>query len=153
MAKFNKTKEWLIEEYVIKGRSRKEIAVECLYKLDIYRPYINRFKSKAGTPCFFEHYAGFYADQEPELWAKIKEVEDEFGCLVYAVTHEILDFGNCWSMLCVRKDTKEVTDCLVQNTISRFYAFAYVWNKSNDTFSEFGDIAIQAFGGGIKRIG
>lgn len=29
MAKFNKTKEWLIEEYVIKGRSRKEIAAEC----------------------------------------------------------------------------------------------------------------------------
>lgn len=27
--KFNKTKEWLIEEYVIKNRSRKEIAREC----------------------------------------------------------------------------------------------------------------------------
>lgn len=27
--KFNKTKEWLIEEYVIKNRSRKEIAKEC----------------------------------------------------------------------------------------------------------------------------
>lgn len=29
MGKFNKTKEWLIEEYVVKGRSRKEIAAEC----------------------------------------------------------------------------------------------------------------------------
>ena len=29
MAKFTKTKEWLIEEYVIKERSRKEIANEC----------------------------------------------------------------------------------------------------------------------------
>ena len=29
MAKFTKTKEWLIEEYLIKERSRKEIAAEC----------------------------------------------------------------------------------------------------------------------------
>lgn len=29
IAKFNKTKEWLIEEYVIKERPRKEIASEC----------------------------------------------------------------------------------------------------------------------------
>lgn len=29
MSKFNKTKEWLIEEYVIKNRSRKEVAQEC----------------------------------------------------------------------------------------------------------------------------
>lgn len=29
MGKFNKTKEWLVEEYVIKNRSRKEIASEC----------------------------------------------------------------------------------------------------------------------------
>lgn len=27
--KFNKTREWLIDEYVNKNRSRKEIAAEC----------------------------------------------------------------------------------------------------------------------------
>ena len=29
MNKFNKTKEWLIEEYLIKDRSRKEVASKC----------------------------------------------------------------------------------------------------------------------------
>ena len=29
MTKFTKTKEWLIDEYVIKNRSRKEITEEC----------------------------------------------------------------------------------------------------------------------------
>lgn len=133
--------------------TQKEIAVECLEKLDIYGPYVRKFQSKAGIPCFFENYAGFYADQEPVLWAKVKEVEKEFNCLVYAITHELLEFGECWSMLCVSKDTTEATDCLVQNTISNFYAFAYVWNKTNEIFSEFGDIVVRSFGGGIKRIG
>ena len=132
--------------------AQKEIAVECLQKLDIYRPYIRRFEV-AGIPCFFESFGGFYVDQEPELFAKIKEVEKEYGCIVYAITHELFEFGECWSMLCVSKHTKEVTDCLIQSTINRFYAFAYVWNKSDDLLSEFGDIAVQAFGGGIRRIG
>ena len=34
---------------------QKEIAVQCLEKLDIYKPYIRKFKSKAGTPCFFDN--------------------------------------------------------------------------------------------------
>lgn len=132
--------------------TQKEIAVECLQKLDIYKPYIRRFEV-AGIPCFFERFGGFYVDQEPELWNKIKEVEKEYGCLVYAITHEFFEFGECWSTLCVSKDTKEVTDCLIQNTISRFYAYAYVWNATDDMLSEFGDIIVQSFGGGIRRIG
>lgn len=132
--------------------SQKDIAVECLERLDIYKPYIRKFKSKVGIPCFFENYAGFYADQEPDIWAKIKEVEKEYGCLVYAITHEITDFGECWSMLCVSKDSKEVCDCLVQSTINRFYVYAYVWNTQNECFSEFGDIDVRAAFGGIKRM-
>ena len=132
---------------------QKEIAIECLEKLDIYKPYIRKFKSEKTMPCFYENFGGFWADQEPELWKKVKEVEDEYDCLVYAITHEFFEFGECWSMLCVSKDTKTVTDCLIQNTISRFYAFAYVWNASDDNLSEFGDIVVQSFGGGIRRIG
>lgn len=49
--KFNKSKEWLYEEYVIKNRDRKEIAKECgltlaglknaLSKYEIYKPEFN----------------------------------------------------------------------------------------------------------------
>jgi hypothetical protein len=134
--------------------THKDIAVECLYKLDIYKPYISRFKSAKGTPCFFERFGGFWADQEPELWNKIKEVEKEYGCLVYAITHEYFEFGECWSMLCVSKDTKEVRDCLLAATSANtFYAFAYVWNQTHEQLSEFGDVVVQSFGGGIRRIG
>lgn len=33
-----------------------------------------------------------------------------------------------------------------------FYAYAYVWNKTDDCCSEFGTIGVCSFGGGIKRV-
>ena len=134
---------------------QKELAIKCMEKLDIYKPYINKFKSKDGVPCFFENFGGFYVDQEPEVYEKMKDVEEDHDCLVYALTHEITDFGECWSMLCVPKNDLEEVDDLIISTSQPgvFYVFSYVWNKSNDTFSEFGDIAVRSFGGGLKRIG
>lgn len=56
MGKFNKTKDWLIEQYVIKNRTRKEIALECglsesglkslLIKLDIKKETLDLPKEK-----------------------------------------------------------------------------------------------------------
>jgi hypothetical protein len=134
---------------------QKDIAIKCLEKLNIYGPYVRKFQSKKTIPCFFENFGGFYADQEPELWSKIKEVEDEYGCLVYAVTHECFEFGECWSMLCVSKGCDTVEDHLSRccEGSKAFYAFAYVWNKTNEHLSEFGDVVVQSFGGGIKRVG
>jgi hypothetical protein len=133
--------------------TQKELAIKCLERLDIYKPYVRKFKSKAGIPCFFENFAGFWADQEPELWAKVKEVENEYGCLIYAITHELTDLGEMWSMLCVPKDTDSLEDILftADATGRKFYAFAYVWNK-NSYGSEFGDVVVQAALGGVKRI-
>ena len=139
--------------------NQKEVAIQCLEKLDIHKPYIRKFKSAAGTPCFFENYAGFWADQEPELMSKIKAVEEEYGCLVYAITHEYTHFGECWSMLCVPQDNEGADDLVFEYnpdslTITKdFYAFAYVWNKSDEDLSEFGDIVVRAAYGGLKRIG
>ena len=132
---------------------QKALAVKCMEKLDIYKPYINKFKSKAGTPCFFENFAGFWVDQEPEVYNKMKEIENEFGCLVYAITHEITDFGECWSMLCVPSDAEILGEALDDSgKYNEYYAFSYVWNKSNHLFSAFGDIVVKSFGGGVKRI-
>ena len=131
---------------------QKEIAIKCMEKLDIYKPYINKFKSEKTLPCFYENYAGFYVDQEPEIYNKVKEVEAEYGCLVYAITHEITDLGETWSMLCVPQSADGIEDVLGSFNSREYYAFSYVWNKTNPIFSEFGDVVVKSFGGGIKRI-
>ena len=130
--------------------TQKEVAIECLKALDIYKPYIRKFE-KDGTVTLFERFGGYYidADNEPELLKKIREFEAETECIVYAVTHEIFPFGECYSFLVVTKydDEWEMT----MGEVKDGYAFSYVWNKSDEYCSEFGTIAVASFGGGIAR--
>ena len=133
--------------------TQKEIAIQCLEKLDIYKPYIRKFRSKETLPCFFENFGGFWVDQEPELYSKIKEVEKDYNVLVYAVTHEFTEMGELWSMLCVSQNPDSINDYVDKINSQEAYVYAYVWNKTEPMFSEFGDIVVKSFGGGIKRVG
>ena len=115
-------------------------------------------KINNGTPfekdnhvCFFEGFGGFWAYQEPELMAKIKEFEEKHNVLVYALTHEQLEFGECYDSLYIPDYEEEWYELLYPQG-NMFYAYAYVWNKSDDFCSEFGTIGIRSFGGGIKRV-
>ena len=84
--------------------------------------------------------------------AKVNEIESKYNCTVYAITHEFTEFGECYDFLLVT-DYKEEWNDLITKSQSGFYAYSYVWNKDDDYCSEFGTIAIQSFGGGIRRIG
>ena len=135
-----------------KTREEKKIkAVELMKKLDIYRPYIKGLQ-KEDNVCFFENYGGYWAWQEPDLMKKVKELEEEHNCLVYAITHEYTSIGEMYSFLIVT-DYEEEWDTLLEKYGNQYYAFAYVWNKDDDDCSEFGTIALSSFGGGIRRIG
>lgn len=130
--------------------TQKEKAIECMQQLNIYKPYINAFDKK-GIVTLFERFGGYYIDEdnEPELLNKIKEVEKEFGLIVYAVTHEIFEFGECYSFLYVSNYEEEWDYNLAE--ISDGYTCAYVWNKTFEYCSEFGTIGVKSFGGGIAR--
>ena len=132
-------------------QKQKTKAIELLKQLNIYKPYIDGFE-KDNQVCFYENYAGFWVYQEPEVEAKIKALEKEYGCTVYAITHEFTPFGECYSFLIVTAYEEE-WDRSVVSEKNKHYAFAYVWNKDDDWCSEFGTIALQSYGGGIKRIG
>lgn len=129
---------------------KKEKAIELLQELDIYKPYINGFK-RSNKVCFFEEFSGYWINQEPELYKKMQEIEKEYNCKVYAVTHEYTEFGELYDFLIVT-DYPEEWDNLVYSNGNKHTAFAYVWNKDVDWCSEFGNITVQSFGGGIKRI-
>lgn len=130
---------------------QKSTALEIMRRLDIYKPYINGFKN-SGRVCFFENYGGFWVDQEPLIFNKIKELEEKYKCLVYAVTHEKTNIGEMYDFLLVSAHPEEWDDTIFQTATGTFYAYAYVWNVDDDYCSEFGDIVISCFGGGIKRI-
>lgn len=132
--------------------TQKEVAIKAMKSLDIYKPYIKKFE-KDGTVTLFEGFGGYYIgeDNEPELLKKIREFEAEYGSIVYAVTHTFTQFGELYELLCISKYEEEwesILDCIKDGC-----AFAYVWNKSDDYCSEFGDIAVKSFGGGIARVG
>ncbi|MGN1223222.1 MAG: hypothetical protein ACI4T1_03735, partial [Christensenellales bacterium] len=83
-----------------------------------------------------------------------KEIEEKYNCTVYAITHEFTEFGELYDFLLVTDYPEEWEDLLYkEQTINQHYAFAYCWNKDDDFCSEFGTIAIESFGGGIRRIG
>ena len=132
-------------------QKQKAKAIEIMKQMDIYKPYIEGFE-KENKVCFFEQFGGFWVYQEPEVEAKMRELEKKYGCMVYAITHEFTQFGECYSFLIVTKYKEEWNRCVVSEK-NKHYAFAYVWNKDDEWCSEFGTVVVQSFGGGIKRIG
>ena len=130
---------------------RKIKALELMKKLDIYKPYIKGFE-KDNDVCFFEGFGGFWVYQEPEIYEKMKEIEEKYNATCYAITHEFTEVGELYDFLLVT-DYKEEWEDLVVKENNTYFAFAYVWNTTDNDLSEFGTICIQSFGGGIRRIG
>jgi hypothetical protein len=130
----------------------KNKAVDCLKELDIFKPYIKAFV-KDDEVTMFEHYGGYYISQYPELYNQIKELEQKYDILVYAVTHEFTDFGECYSFLYVPKDKDDLEYTIAKYNSDSHYAMAYVYNKSEPMFSEFGSIVVKSGFGGITPKG
>lgn len=126
-------------------------AIKLLQKLKIYKPYIEEFKDK-NRVCFFEGYGGFWVDQEKDIYNKMKEIESKYNCLVYAITHEYTDFGECYDFLILPEDDKDSWDNLITSYNGNFCTFAYTWNVDNDDCSEIGDVILNSWGGGIMRV-
>lgn len=131
-------------------QAKKDKAIELMKQLDIYQPYIDGFKNEDNV-CFYERCIGFWVYQEPEIEAKMREIEREYKCLVYAITHELTDLGELYDFLIVPNYKEDWDNILYKQSKNEFIAYAYVWNKSDDLCSEFGSIGVKSFGGGIRR--
>ena len=139
-----------MNDYIIK-EERKQIAISYLQQLGIYKPYINGFKAKDQKVCMFERFGGYWVYQYPELEAKIKEIEEKYDCTVYAVTHEYTAFGECYDFLLVTHYGEDAEEKIYESG-GVYYPYAYVWNHTDDWCSEFGEIGVKSFGGGIARV-
>ena len=130
---------------------KKDKAIELMKALDIYTPYIEGFEQEDKV-CFYEMFGGYWVDQEHEIQKKLHELEKQYNCVVYAITHEFTDFGECWDFLLVTDYPEEHDTLLYKQSNDNYIVFAYVWNKTDDYCSEFGSIGVKSFGGGIRRV-
>ena len=133
-------------------KNKKAKALELLKQLDICEDFVTMFQEK-DIVTYFEQHIGYWAFQDKELMAKIKAFEEKWNALVFAVTHEYCEFGECYSFLYI-PDEAEEWDEMVMPTEQRsvFYAFAYVWNKDFEYDSEFGSILVKTRFGGLRRV-
>lgn len=128
--------------------TNKELALQCMERLKLHHHYIRKFKH-SGIPFLFECYHGSPIKRDGALTRKIKEIEEEFNCLVYAVTHEITDFGETYSMLCIQDDRDYY---VLDNGPDKYFVFGYVWNVQAEYLSEFyKNIVIRSSYCAIKR--
>ena len=128
-----------------------KLALNNMKGLNIYSPYIDGLKRNVKT--LFEGYGGFWiqednGDDKLELIQKINEIEKEYNCVVYAVTHEYSSFGELYDFLTVFNEQDQIE----KTNNGKACAYAYVWNKSIPEYSEFGYITLQSLGGGIARV-
>ncbi len=130
---------------------KKDKAIELMKTLNIYKPYIQGFK-QSDKVCFYEMFGGYWVDQEPEIEQKMKEIENKYNCVVYAITHEFTYFGELYDFLIVPDYKEEWDELIYKQRNTEFIAYAYVWNKDDDLCSEFGSIGVKSFGGGIRRV-
>lgn len=132
--------------------TQKEKAIELLQQLNVADFFIEKFANE-GIVTVFEDFIGYNVSESVELKQKLKEVERERKCIVYAVTHEVFPFGECFSFLMVPVFEEDWDFLLRRIYPDTSLVMAYVWNRSQEHCSESGSVTIHSFIGGIARIG
>ncbi len=131
---------------------QKSKAIEFLKQLKIYKSYIKGFKEE-NEVFLFEQFNGYWVSEEPEVEAKMREIEQKYNIKVYAITHERLFYKEMYSFLFISKYPEDWDNLLQYEGHNQYHTAAYVWNIDWEECSEFGDVLIERASGGIKRIG
>lgn len=128
---------------------KKEQALACLKRLQVAKLYIEDFE-QSDKVYVFENRYGYPAQGNEDVFVKLNEIERKYKCLVYAVIHSEMGFGDCYNFLLVPDDPED-WEWLLQSNIARHSVLAYVWNRSYEANSEMGTISCLSLAGGLTR--
>ncbi len=128
---------------------KKEQALACLKGLQVAKPYIEDFEQNDKV-YVFENLYGYPAPGNEDVFIKLKEIEKKYKCLVYAVIHSEMYFGDCYNFLLVPDDPED-WEWLLRSNIAQHNVLAYVWNRSYEANSEMGTISCLSMSGGLTR--
>lgn len=132
-------------------RAQRTEAADLLFALTDYRLQV---EYQAGRVYIYDS-AGFRTrlNASARVAAKAKELKEKLGAEVYAVTHEHTPFGECYSFLIVPKESEDWDKQLHAAANNVNVVYAYVWNVTEEMYSESGYVAVKYRDGLLKRIG
>lgn len=128
---------------------QKANAIKNLKKIGCYSPYTKAFER--GTITMYEGFGGYYVEDE-NLLKKIREIEDQYNGTVYAVIHNMTEFGELYTMLWATGYEEDAEYDVEDYGNGKFAVMSYVWNVTYDDCSEFGSVGIKPALGGLVRI-
>ncbi|MBO4940323.1 MAG: hypothetical protein J6D30_04815 [Clostridia bacterium] len=132
----------------------KERALELLTKLGVHRVCTYWFGCRNEVLLWEDGHLGYIGGNlaMERLRLKIKEIEEQFGCLIYGVTHEYFEFGECYSLLFVSQYSEDWSvEYATDGKVHRVYA--YCWNVDREECSEIGSVYLESRNGGVVRVG
>lgn len=122
-----------------------------MQQLGVDKHCIDEFEKEDKIYCY-EDFHGTVVKPTSELGKKIRNFEKKSQCLVYAVTHEFMMFGECYNFLYVSPYEEDI-DYLLKYCGNNIYLVnVYAWNATDEKCSEFGYVNITRIGGGLGRI-
>ena len=133
-------------------QEKKYIAVQYMKRLGMQKDRIDDFIKSNKIYCY-NGFEGTVIEPDSELGKKIKSTEEDKHCLVYAVTHDYMMFGECYSLLLVSPYEEDWNYSLLAESNSIFRVNAYVWNSTFEEDSEMGYVIIKTINGNLGRIG
>jgi len=131
---------------------QKPVAIQFMQELKVDKSCIAAFE-KTGKIYCYEDFVATEIDSDSTLGKKIKEFETECQCLVYAVTHDYMTFGECYDLLCVSQYEEDWDHIVRYCSNNIFLVNVYAWNVDNEDCSEMGFVNIANVNGGLGRIG
>ena len=132
-------------------QEQKPIAIQFMQQLKVDKSCIAAFE-KTGKIYCFEDFVATEINPDSALGKKIKEFENEHQCLVYAVTHDYMTFGECYDLLFVSPWSEDWDHILKYCGNNIFLVNVYAWNVDDEKCSDMGYVNIINVDGGIGRI-
>ena len=136
------------QQVLIPLAEKKAEAVARMKAMKIYYPIIRDFKG--GRVQYYEGPwgAGYWLTEA--MKAAVAEFEKGGRRLVWGLIRNVLEFGECWSMLYV-SDNREEWEA-ERSDLTSGYPMAYVYNATCPEFSELGTIGVRKnLGGTLTR--
>lgn len=132
-------------------QEQKPIAIQFMQQLGVDKRCIDEFEKDGKVYCY-EDFNATVIEPNSKLGRKIRDFEKKSQCLVYAVTHEFMMFGECYNFLHVSPYEEDLDHLLKYCGNNIYLVNVYAWNVTDEKCSEMGYVSIVNVDGGLGRI-